>query len=172
MTTRSSSTDLLIEKSYREYYSKVLRYMTTRISNVYDAENLTQDVWVRLLTLDKEIEEISIESLIFTIARNLVNDYLRRYYHRQEMEAMIGADMEETSEHSCESEVSARDLAAHEKSRVKRLPEQRRRVYIFTRYEGCTVEEIAGKLSLSLRTVENHLRMARKEVREYMAAIA
>lgn len=41
-----------------------------------------------------------------------------------------------------------------------------------SRYEEKSVGDIADELSLSLRTVENHLRMGRRDVREYIAAIA
>jgi RNA polymerase ECF-type sigma factor len=40
-----------------------------------------------------------------------------------------------------------------------------------SRYEEKTTEEIADYLALSKKTVENHLRLGRRDVRQYMAAI-
>jgi RNA polymerase sigma-70 factor (ECF subfamily) len=37
-----------------------------------------------------------------------------------------------------------------------------------TRYEELPVSDIADRLQLSVRTVENHLRMGRKDVRDFM----
>ncbi len=39
-----------------------------------------------------------------------------------------------------------------------------------SRYEEKSVEDIASELSLSFRTVENHLRLGRRDVRQYMSA--
>ena len=38
-----------------------------------------------------------------------------------------------------------------------------------SRYDDKSVDDIAGELSLSFRTVENHLRMGRRDVRAFMS---
>lgn len=104
---------------------------------------------------------------MFTIARNLVTDYLRRHYRRQEVAAYLyesgGLCSDET-----ESGIVARDLQKAEYRRVASLPMQRRIVYAMNRFQGKTSDEIALRLNLSKRTVENHLFISRKEVREYI----
>ena len=113
------------------------------------------------------LREETAKDFIFTIARNLIIDYLRRYYKRQEITSYI-YDMQETVTNESESRVITRDLQAHEWMKVIALPEQRRKVYYMSRYEDRSTAEIAATLNLSLRTVENHLFRGRKEVREYM----
>ena len=57
---------------------------------------------------------------------------------------------------------------ACEKRKLRTLPEQRRKIYIMSRFEDKSSSEISAKLNLSRRTVENHLFISRKEIREYM----
>lgn len=159
----------IIDRAYRSHRCRVLNYISTRVNDRAEAENLAQDVWLRLLSCDKTIEAESLQALIFTVARNLVNDYLRRLYLRQE----IGDEMRRTADTvdtDMESAAIARDLARHEAVRVECLPPQRRIIYIMSRYEEMSVEDIAGSLDLSHRTVENHLRMGRRDIRRYMEA--
>lgn len=158
----------LLTRSYVDHYRRVLGFIASRINCEEDAENLAQDVWLRLLEYDKALSEDSILSLIYTVASNLVNDYLRRLYRsRAAVEELRGFSGE--ADRSGESAVMARDIARLEKKRVECLPPQRRIIYIMSRYDNKSVDDIAGELSLSFRTVENHLRMGRRDVRTYMA---
>ncbi len=110
----------------------------------------------------------TIRFFIFTIARNLLNDYLRRYYKKQEITSYI-YDHSATYSNDTESKVIANDLEACEKQRLSFLPAQRRIIYTMTRFENKNISEISAELNLSPRTVENHLFIGRKEVREYIA---
>ena len=75
----------LIEDSYTNYHHSIYLYIYYRIGNKEEAEDLAQDVYVRLMDYNRILCLETIKYFIFTIARNLVNDYLRRYYKRQEV---------------------------------------------------------------------------------------
>lgn len=172
MKDSASRNDSLIAASYRDNFERVVRYIDSRINNTWDAENLAQDVWVRILTCGSELTPETMVSFIFAIARNLVNDYIRHYYCVRESHEALTLEASSMTVDSPESAVSAADLAAHEMKRVECLPDQRRTIYVMSRFEGKRVDEIADYMSLSLRTVENHLRLGRRDVRTYLAAIA
>ena len=97
----------------------------------------------------------------------MVNDYLRRYYKAQEAAFFL---YENADSKICETEPSlyAEELLACEQKAVAQLPAQRRKVYELTRFEENSASDIAVMLNLSQRTVENHLRMGREEVRKYI----
>lgn len=161
----------VIVKSYHENYTKVLNFITSRINSVEDAENLTQDVWLRLLTYNKPIAPETLTPLIFVIARNLINDYLRRICHSNDYTKEWLENNGDRHEISPEMVYAACEIARKERERVECLPTQRRIIYVMNRYQEKTTDEIASALSLSKRTVENHLRLGRHDVREYIAAI-
>lgn len=79
----------LIEDSYTNYHHSIYLYIYYRIGNKEEAEDLAQDVYVRLMDYNRILCLETIKYFIFTIARNLVNDYLRRYYKRQEVTSYI-----------------------------------------------------------------------------------
>ena len=110
----------------------------------------------------------TIKFFIFTIDRNLLNDYLRRHYKKQEITSYI---YEHAITHTTETEsqVIANDLQAHEQYKLSLLPTQRRTIYSMNRFDNKNISEISTELNLSPRTVENHLFMGRKEIREYIS---
>lgn len=157
----------LIAEAFEEYRPQLMSYIKCRINNVEDAEDLFQDTFLSLLDYEKLIRRDTIKSFIFTIAKNLIIDYLRRFYRKQEMTSYM---MENISiqVNSSESSLLAKDLGRLERLMVLKLPLQRRQIYYMNRYLYMSSTEIATKLSLSKRTVENHLLLGRRDVREYI----
>ena len=79
----------LIKDSYTNYHHSVYLYLYYKIGHKEEAEDLAQDVYVRLMDYDRMLCAETIKYFIFTIARNLVTDYLRRYYKRQEVTSYL-----------------------------------------------------------------------------------
>jgi len=157
----------IIDEAYRSYRGKVCSYILYRINNEQEAEDLTQDVFVRLLEYGQIIRHDTVQNMIYTVARNLVVDYLRHHYCQQEL---IDYFMKMTSESSyyTESSITANDIAQQEKYRMSLLPPQRQKIYSLVRFEDKSVQDIAEILDISPRTVENHLLISRKEIRDYI----
>lgn len=157
----------LVAEAFQSYHSHLIAYVSYRIGNSDDAEDLVQDVFVRLMEYGKLLHEDTIKSFVFTIANNLITDYLRRYYKKQEICSYMmesAADVER----SPESAIIAKDLEKHEMAIMRMLPPQRERIYYMNRFMDMSAEDISVRLSISKRTVDNHLLIGRKEVREYI----
>ena len=167
MENRMKLSDRLITEYYEEYRQSVFFYICRRIENRSDAEDLTQDAFLRLLEYRMMIRRDTLKYFLFTIVRNLLNDYLRRYYKRQEIGRYLYDTLPVTTVEP-ESRMVADELRRLESRRVSALPEQRRKVYIMSRFQDKPAEDIAEELKLSQRTVENHLFISRKEVREFI----
>ena len=138
-----------------------------RISSVVEAEDMTHDLFIRLINYKDILVEDTARSLIFTIARNMIIDYYRRLYKRQEVEDYIIRHYEPKS-YNFETVLISKEIAKIEYNKVNKFPPQRRKVYELSRYSELSINEISEKLQLSKRTIENHLRIGRKEIREYI----
>lgn len=160
-----NSVDCLIASSYIEYHNQIVGFIKLRINNVDDADDLAHDAFVRLLDYKQMLRPETVKSFIFTIVRNLVIDYIRRQYRKQE----VSANMYEFSKdfsYNMESQIHANDIMEFEKLTIVKLPKQRKQVYMMDRFEEKSAEEISNELQISKRTVESHLFNSRKTVRE------
>lgn len=157
----------IIEKAYNQHYLVILGYVVRRLKCRHEAEDLVQDIFVRLLDYNNMLQEATIQSFLFTITRNLVIDHLRRYYRKPDMTSHAYAFITESN---CgpEEEIVVKDLLFLEKKKLSAFPRQRKRVYSMSRFEEKTLGEISEELQLSIRTVENHLLTGRKAMRDYI----
>lgn len=166
METTAYTSDNIITRSYEEYHQVILNYITYRIAHRYEAEDLTQDVFVRLMDYKQMLRPDTVKYFLFTIARNIVIDYIRRYYKKQEIDGYL-YDTMSASTNETEEKIIGDDLMAMERMRLATMPKQRRLIYTLNRFEGKASPEIAGELNLSCRTVENHLLIGRRDMREF-----
>lgn len=157
----------LISDSYKNYHRSVYLYILYKIRKDEDAKDLSQDVFLRLMDYKQMLRPETIKHFIFSICRNLVIDYLRRHYKMQEITSYF-LDQIPTSTNDVESQIIANDISTCEQERVLRLPMQRRKIYVMSRFRHKSSADISACLGLSVRTVENHLFVSRKEIREYI----
>ncbi len=171
MENSNHSNHSLIDSLYRTNSKKILNYIAARVNDYSVAENLAQDVWFKALTCGKDINAETALSFIYRITSNQVKDYLRSLYVRQGVTDL--SDVEnEAGDSTPENEFYVRQITELEQRRVECLPPQRRIIYMRSRYEDMDVSDISLELNLSTRTVENHLRMGRRDVREYLRAVS
>lgn len=69
-----------------------------------------------------------------------------------------------------EEVIDMKDKEAFIASVVERMPEQRRKVFVMSRFENRSNDEIASILNIKKKTVENHLNLALKELRTALPA--
>lgn len=158
----------IIADAYMAYYDSIFRYIYYKINNKEQAEDLAQDTFLRLLSYRETFCFNTMKSFVYTIARNLVIDYLRHYYKEQEVNAYL-LDTAETEANDVENNLYAKELSALEQVKLHKLPSQRKKIYKMSRFQYRTVSEISVELNLSQRTVENHLFLSRKEIRAYIS---
>lgn len=160
----------LISNYYITHLDDLLAFTSRRLRNDGDAADIVQDAFVRILTSDKMISEVTLPGLVFTIIRNLITDYYRRHSSRDEYEhylqhAAMNGD-------SAESVLSVRDITEQMERGMARLPEGCREIYRMNVLQEMRVSEIADATGEGYKWVENRLGTARKAVRNYLSHVS
>lgn len=156
----------LIETYYRDHRDELLAFVSGRLGGAVEAEDIVQNVFLRLLTTDKMITEITLPALTYTIARNLISDYYRRRNTYEEFEHYIKRSSDDYS--SMESVISAKELTELLERGLARIPENFREIYRMHIYGGMKVGEISQTLGEGYKSVEHRLGVARKALRSFL----
>ena len=147
----------------------MLAYASTRLGDSDEAEDLVQNSFLRILTTDKMLTEQTLPALVFTVCRNLVNDYFRRRAFRHEYEHYIQGSNNRGM--SMESVFYAADIVEAMERGMIRIPENCRNIYRMHILGGMRVSEISEQTGEKYKTVENRLGLARKQMRNYLRAV-
>ena len=161
---------LTLTNYYVTHRDELLAYVSSRLGNSVEAEDLVQNVFLRLLTSDKMITDITLPALVYTIARNLIADYYRRRTHFEVYEHYLKNT--DSIDESAESILSIRDITEQLERRLARVPENCREIYRLHVYGGMKVAEISEHLGEGYKSVEHRLGTARKLVRRQLRGIA
>lgn len=157
----------LLETYYAAHRDELLAFVSSRLASSYIAEDLVQDVFMRLMISDRLITETTLPCLVYTVARRLICDYYRRRNTREEYEHYITNG--EGVDNSMESVISVRELTERLERGLARIPENCREIYRLHIYGGMKVSEISQHLGEGYKSVEHRLGTARKEMRRFMA---
>jgi len=147
----------LLARLYDEYYDKIARYISIRIGNQAEAEDLAGEVFLKALeSLDSYQERgAPMQAWLFKIAHNLLVDYLRKVSKQK----TIPIDTLEISDGVNMEEIVERQLQSEKLSQVmKQLTPAQREVIGLRFFAGLTsteVGEILGKSSGAVREMQS-----------------
>ncbi|MBC9912789.1 RNA polymerase sigma-70 factor [Chitinophaga varians] len=150
---------------FDEYHRKVYLYVLSKTNSQYIAEETTQITFIKLWNYRQQLHESEqVGKLIFHIARATCIDLFRKDAVRERM-LKLEKPVENDTWHISD-EVEIKELQQRIKDVVGNMPPVRRRVFELSRYEFKSYKEIAALLSLSVKTVENHMTLAIKHLRK------
>lgn len=133
------------------------------------AEETVQALFVKLWETREEVKiEKSPRAYLYTATRNACFNQLRHIKVREEYKEYNQLEMEK-ERYSVADEYHATELDEKIRASIDRLPEGRRKVFILSRFEGLKYKEIAEKLQISIKTVENQMGSAIKHLKNDLA---
>jgi RNA polymerase sigma factor (sigma-70 family) len=174
----SASGELRMELLAR--YGKALARRVARLVKPYDVEDVVQETYLRLFQAAKRQPIRSPRAFMFKTVRNLALNKLRwadALNHMVEVERQ--PDGESKPEHGLEDTADDRtpEVAAESEQEfsvlcqaLRALPRQCRRVMLLRRVYGLSQKEVAVRLGISERTVENHIAKAAVACSDFMEA--
>jgi RNA polymerase sigma factor (sigma-70 family) len=164
-----------VSKTIGTYGNQVLGFIKSKVSNNEDAKDILQDVWVQLSRLTNIDDIESISGWLYRVARNRITDNYRKkkpdslsdvvkendegdFYFKE----ILIADDSDNPELAMFKEVFWDELT----DALAELPEKQRDAFVQNEIEDFTMQEIADKAGVSIKTIISRKGYAVKHLRQ------
>jgi len=156
--TRAGHTPQPADPSWLEFSAPLRRFLRARTQTDADADDLMQEVFVRILKrLPSLREPAKIQGWVYRIARNVVIDHYRS--RREHVALDFDLEAEDPTGRD------AVDLSGSLKRFVASLPIKYREPLVRHEFQGQSLAEVGTELGLSLTATKSRVRRARLMLR-------
>jgi RNA polymerase sigma-70 factor (ECF subfamily) len=133
-----------------------------------EAKEIVQEVFLKLWEKRGSLkEDLSLNAFLLTIAKNkLINLHKKKAAELSRDQAY--KDFYYPSSSSTEDYLIFTDLEKFTFQYIESLPARKKQIFLLSRKDGFTNEEIALQLNLSKKTVENNIYQAEKSIRNFL----
>lgn len=160
-----SGDQLAFEALYQNYSKEIYRKLVQMVKNVTLAEELTQDVFVKIWN---KREVINIDQpfrfYLLTLANNIVNDFYRKVARDRKLQDEIIAASTELY-NPTEEQIYYKESKELMDQAINNLPAQQKLVFTMCKIEGKSYEEVSKLLGISTSTISNHIVKGTKSIK-------
>lgn len=162
---------IIAEKVITEYLKKIYGFSLLKTANLQDAEDLTQDIVLKIFSALQKSEIENVSDFIWRVAKNTLANY-----YRGKSKSGVGVCIEDltdilASEYDLDKDIEETETIKKLQSEIAYLSKMQRKIIIMYYYENKKQDEISDILSIPLGTVKWHLFEAKKEMKKGMESM-
>lgn len=156
---------------YLQWHERAYYYFLKKIKSEQAAKEMVQLTFIRIWKYRASLSTShSFEVQLFTTARSVLIDELRKKANEHSLKKSLEESVYSNSVSSISSIQFETDN--HLQSVLHQLPPMRRKVFELNRLQGYSYKEIAVLLAISVKTVDNHLSQAMKQLKALLLLLA
>lgn len=154
---------LAFTEIYNRYWKKILAVAYNRLKNNEEAEDITHDVFASLWGNRNRSKIECLENYLATAAKYSVLAKIKR----NERQRLYNLSLEQAPvfDLPIESAIHYKKILEAVQKEIENLPQKCKLIFKYSRNEGMATKQIAGKLNISPKTVENQINKALKQLR-------
>lgn len=153
---------------YDRYWTKIFTICNNRVQDAVVAQDLVQDIFLSLW-LHKDLSSVvNLEAYLYQATKYAVFKYLHRSSRFESVDEKILGRLDRAEEYDISEVLDSRLLEDLLYEEVERLPEKAKLIFNYSRKDNLNSKEIAEKLNISHRTVENQLSITMKKLRTFL----
>jgi RNA polymerase sigma-70 factor, ECF subfamily len=170
-----SGSKTAFEDVFKMHYSHLCSYANKFVLDIDAAEEIIQELFFQIWQKKEDLDiTTSLKSYLFRAAHNSSLNYIKHKNIQLKYKEQTIAEQQDFSYvQSGSSEIN--ELQNKIRQAIDKLPQERRKVFVMNRYDELSYKEVAEKLNISVKTVENQigkaLKFLREELKDYMPLI-
>lgn len=157
------------ESLFKTYYSDLCSYAHHFLRDHAASEEIVQDIFFKLWTKRESLEiKSSIKSYLYQSTKNRCLNLIKHIEIRENYKDHNQSIRSEQEQYFAQ-EMEQVELNDKIQKAINALPTERQRIFRMSRFEDLKYKEIAEKLDISVKTVENQMGKALKFLRDELA---
>jgi RNA polymerase sigma factor (sigma-70 family) len=145
------------EKIFKDWYVPVRNYLFYKTADSQAAEDITQDVFLKVWEKKNDIKIETVQYLIFKIATNL---FINRHEHMNVRYRFINNYSGNTMSVAADYELEMKEFDEKLQAALANLDDKKRTVFLMNRIDGFTYSQIANILGITVKAVEKRMEKA------------
>lgn len=153
---------------FSTYYPQLVNFIDTFIGDREHARDMAQDVFLNVWNRHSSFGKVeSFQAYIFKMAKCAVYNYFdhllvsRKYVAASSLNAPVGSC-------STEDNLFASQLESMLMEEVAKFPDRRKEIFLMSRIGGLDNDEIARRLGIDKRTVQNQISLCVSQLRKVL----
>ena len=163
------------ELLFNEHYSRMVSYAFNFLKEQEASEEIVQEVFYQLWIKRDETEiKTAISSYLYRAVRNRCINLIKHLEIRENYKQYNSQEIEKADAEFTDS-LTVNELDSKIRRAIDNMPIQRKKIFLMSRYDEMTYKEIAVKMGLSKKTIENQMGKAlqylRDELKDYLPLV-
>lgn len=150
------------------FHPKLVRFAVFYVSSVHDANDIVSEVFIKFFRRIKKNHDI--QDISFYLYKSVKNQCMTHLKGQKKDFSIDDMDWDNAMYHyevrNPESELINRELSLQIEEAINNLPPKRKLIYKMVVIDGLKYKEAAEILDLSVKTIENHLALAVRDLRD------
>jgi len=161
----------LIEGLVASHGDQLRRFLLARVRNIADVPDITQEVYLRMLRVSNVESIRSPEAYLFTVAQHVVQQHTLKSASLPPAELALALNAQSAAAHADPAqELVAAQCLDRLQETLDKLSPKARAVFILSRRDGLSFDEIATRLNVSKPMVKKYLMKALLQFRQRLEA--
>ncbi|MDR1557947.1 MAG: RNA polymerase sigma-70 factor [Tannerellaceae bacterium] len=163
-----NNSQVALKHLFLHYYPRLLLFASYYISSKDVCEEIVSDTFIAVWNKRKELASVqNLNSYIYTIVKNIAIDYYRKS-DKEETIDFSEADYLIKVHADPETELISSELMERLNHAIEQLPEKCKMAFKLIRIHNLSYDEVANIMNISKKTLEGHITLAIKRLRETM----